>query len=254
MTDLETLRSALREQPADGFAEPDLGAIMAKGRRIRRRRRLATGAGGVAATLATVLVLVGAVALKGSSSDQQPLPPAASAPAPPPSASIPAPAPASVSPAPLTGAASDRPFGEAIPLGVEAGGGRELVLCAFAIDEPQTPDVRFGLQVAYRNQAGEYDVLLASNEFKGSDRSFGFHAVDGGDVIRGTFVPVFGYFAGPAARITSTVRGKPVEAKAIPWSEDPSIVIFWFDGTQVESAGVLTPLVAYDARGLRLTE
>ncbi|HET6286018.1 MAG TPA: hypothetical protein VFG15_04605 [Amycolatopsis sp.] len=250
MTDLETLRSALREQPAEGFAEPDLGAIMTKGRRIRRRRRLATGAGGVAATLATVLVIVGAVALKGSSSDQ-PLPPAASAPAPPPSASIPAPAP--VSPT-LTEAASDRPFGEAIPLGVEAGGGRELVLCAFAIDEPQMPDVRFGLQVAYRTQAGEYDALLASNEFKGSDRSFGFHAVDGGDVIRGTFVPVFGYFAGPAARITSTVRGKPVEAKAIPWSEDPSIVIFWFDGTQVESAGVLTPLVAYDARGQRLTK
>ncbi|WP_370305389.1 hypothetical protein [Amycolatopsis sp. WAC 01375] len=128
------------------------------------------------------------------------------------------------------------------------------MLYAFAIDEPQMPDVRFGLQVAYRNQTGEYDALLASNEFKGSDRSFGFHAVDGGDVIRGTFVPVFGYFAGPAARITSTVRGKPVEAKAIPWSEDPSIVLFWFDGAQVESAGALTPLIAYDAKGQRLTK
>ncbi|WP_410576027.1 hypothetical protein [Amycolatopsis sp. lyj-108] len=249
MTDLETLRSALREPPAEEFAEPDLGAIMTKGRRIRRRRRLATGAGGVAATLVTVLVIVGAVALKGSSSDQQPLPPAASAPAPPPS--VPAPAPASPT---ITEAPSEQPFGETIPLGVKGEGGRELVLYAFAIDEPRMPDVRFGLQVAYRNQTGEYDALLASNEFKGSDRSFGFHAVDGGDVIQGTFVPVFGYFAGPAARITSTVRGKPVEAKAIPWSEDPSIVLFWFDGAQVESAGVLTPLVAYDAKGQRLTK
>ncbi|MFI9449420.1 hypothetical protein [Amycolatopsis sp. NPDC052450] len=248
MTDLETLRSALREPPAEEFAEPDLGAIMTKGRRIRRRRRLATGAGGVAATLVTVLVIVGAVALKGSSSDQQPLPPAASAPAPP---SAPIPAPASPT---ITEAPSEQPFGEAIPLGVKGEGGRELVLYAFAIDEPQMPDVRFGLQVAYRNQTGDYDALLASNEFKGSDRSFGFHAVDGGDVIQGTFVPVFGYFAGPAARITSTVRGKPVEAKAIPWSEDPSIVLFWFDGAQVESAGVLTPLIAYDAKGQRLTK
>ncbi|QXV60443.1 hypothetical protein [Amycolatopsis sp. TNS106] len=249
MTDLETLRSALREPPAEGFAEPDLGAIMTKGRRIRRRRRLATGAGGVAATLVTVLVIVGAVALKGSSSEQQPLPPAASAPTPP-SASAPAPAPAPAT----TEAPPEQPFGEAIPLGIKGEGGRELVIHAFAIDEPQMPDVRFGLQVAYRNGAGDYDALLAANEFKGSDRSFGFHAVDGGDLIRGTFVPVFGYFSGPAVRITSTVRGKPVEAKIVPWSEDPSVVIFWFEPGQVESPYVLTPLVAYDARGQRLTK
>ncbi|MFD6070992.1 hypothetical protein ACFWGA_27620, partial [Amycolatopsis lurida] len=148
----------------------------------------------------------------------------------------------------------EQPFGEAIPLGIKGEGGRELVIHAFAIDEPQMPDVRFGLQVAYRNGAGDYDALLAANEFKGSDRSFGFHAVDGGDLIRGTFVPVFGYFSGPAVRITSTVRGKPVEAKIVPWSEDPSVVIFWFDPGQVESPYVLTPLVAYDARGQRLTK
>ncbi|RSN58681.1 hypothetical protein DMH01_21870 [Amycolatopsis sp. WAC 04182] len=248
MTDLETLRSALREPPAEDFAEPDLGAIMTKGRRIRRRRRLATGAGGVAATLVTVLVIVGAVALRGSSSsEQQPLPPAASAPA-----SVPMPPPV---PAPtITAAPAEAPFGKAIPLGIKGEGGRELVIHAFAIDEPQMPDVKFGLQVAYRNGDGDYDALLAANEFKGSDRSFGFHAVDGGDLIRGTFVPVFGYFAGPAARVTSTVRGKPVEAKAVPWSEDPSVVIFWFDPGQVESPYVLTPLIAYDARGQRLTK
>ncbi|UUV28394.1 hypothetical protein NQK81_26725 [Amycolatopsis roodepoortensis] len=248
MTDLETLRSALREPPAGGFAEPDLDAIMTKGRRIRRRRRLAAGGGGIAAAVVTVLVIVGAVALKEPA--QRPLPPAASAPVT--SSPVP-PQPAPASPT-ITAAPADQPFGEAIPLGVKGEGGRELVLYAFAIEEPRMPDVRFGLQVAYRSQSGEYDALLASNEFKGSDRSFGFHAVDGGDVIRGTFVPVFGYFAGPAARITSTVRGKPVEAKAIPWSEDPSVVIFWFDGAQVESAGVLTPLVAYDAKGQRLTK
>ncbi|UMP02616.1 hypothetical protein [Amycolatopsis sp. EV170708-02-1] len=243
MTDLETLRSALREPPAEGFAEPDLGAIMTKGRRIRRRRRLATGAGGIAATVVTVLVIVGAVALREPA--RQPLPPAASAPV------APAPAPASPS---IIEAPSVSPLGDVIPLGLKGEGGRELVIYASEIDEPSMPDVRFGLQVAYRNSAGEYEALMAANEFKGSDRSFGFHAVDGGDLIRGTFVPVFGYFSGPAVRVTSTVRGKPVEAKVIPWSEDPSVVIFWFDGAQVESPYVLTPLVAYDAKGQRLTK
>ncbi|MFI7117707.1 hypothetical protein [Amycolatopsis sp. NPDC049868] len=243
MTDLETLRSALREPPAEGFAEPDLGAIMTKGRRIRRRRRLATGAGGVAAAVVTVLVIVGAVALREPA--QQPLPPAASAPA--------APVPAPVSPS-VTEAPSVSPLGDVIPLGLKGEGGRELVIYASEIDEPSMPDVRFGLQVAYRSGAGEYEALLSANEFKGSDRSFGFHAVDGGDLVQGTFVPVFGYFSGPAVRISSTVRGKPVEAKVIPWSEDPSVVIFWFDGAQVESPYVLTPLVAYDAKGQRLTK
>ncbi|EME60037.1 hypothetical protein [Amycolatopsis decaplanina] len=248
MTDLETLRSALREPPAEGFAEPDLGAIMTKGRRIRRRRRLATGAGGVAATVVTVLVIVGAVALKKPPPPaQQPLPPAASAPSS--SALPPAPQP-TITKAPSTSV----PLGNIISLETKSEGGREMVLYASALDEPDLPGVEFGLRVAYRNDDGSYDDLMISNEYKKSDRSFGFHAVDGGDVIRGTFVPVFGYFAGSATRITSTVRGKPVEAKVVPWSEDPTVSIFWFDGSQVESAGVLTPLVAYDARGQRLTK
>ncbi|AUI62875.1 hypothetical protein [Amycolatopsis sp. BJA-103] len=245
MTDLESLRSALREPPAEEFAEPDLGAIMTKGRRIRRRRRLATGAGGVAAAVVTVLVIVGAVALKEPS--QRPLPPAASTTtsAQPPVTSLPAVTDPAPSPAPL---------GETTSLGIKGEDGRELVIYAFAIDEPALPGVEFGLQVAYRNVDGSYEALLGSNEFKGSDRSFGFHAVDGGDILQNTFVPVFGYFAGPATRITSTVRGKPVEANVVPWSGDPSVMIFWFSPSDVESTGVLTPLVAYDARGQRLVK
>ncbi|MFD5091725.1 hypothetical protein ACFWMR_14060 [Amycolatopsis thailandensis] len=252
MTDLETLRSALREPPAEEFTEPDLGAIMTKGRRIRRRRRLATGAGGVAATVVTVLVIVGAVALKKPPPGRQPLPPAASAP----SSSLQQPA----SPPPSPQATSTQapstsvPLGNIISLGTKSDDGREIVLYASALDEPDMPNIEFGLRIAYRNGDGSYEDLMMSNEYKKSDRSFGFHAVDGGDVVRGAFVPVFGYFAGGAARITSTVRGKPVEAKVVPWSEDPSVSIFWFDGAQVESAGVLTPLIAYDVRGQRLTK
>ncbi|GAB3705297.1 hypothetical protein GCM10027598_06350 [Amycolatopsis oliviviridis] len=249
MTDLETLRSALREPPAEDFAEPDLGAIMTKGRRIRRRRRLATGAGGVAATVATVLVIVGAVALKEPA--QSPLPPAASAPSSVQPSSVP---PSVALPAPTDPSAGIGPLGSVVSLQTKGESGRELVIYAFAIDESTMPGIEFGLQTAYRNADGSYEELLATNEFKGSDRSFGFHAVDGGDLVRGTFIPVFGYFAGPAKRITSTVRGKPVEAKTAAWSEDPSVVIFWFDPGQVESSDVLTPLVAYDAKGQRLTK
>ncbi|OXM46213.1 hypothetical protein [Amycolatopsis alba] len=251
MTDLETLRSALREPPAEEFTEPDLGAIMTKGRSIRRRRRLATGAGGVAATVVTVLVIVGAVALrKPPPAQQQPLPPAASAPS---SSSSVAPTPAP-RPTSTKAPSTSTPFGNIISLETRGDGDREMVLYASALDEPDLPNVAFGLRIAYRNGDGSYEDLMMSNEYKKSDRSFGFHAVDGGDVIRGAFVPVFGYFVGGAERITSTVRGKPVEAKVVRWSEDPSVALFWFDGSQVESAGVLTPLIAYDARGQRLTK
>ncbi|WP_181773109.1 hypothetical protein [Amycolatopsis pittospori] len=249
MTDIETLRSALREEPAEEFSAPDIGAIMAKGRRIRRRRRLTTGAGGVAATVVTVLVIVGAVALREPARQPEVLPPAASAPSSSTASPVP-PAPVATAP-PYSELA---PLGDVIPLGVKGDGDREMVLYAFAIDQPTQPGVEFGLKVGYRNADGTYDGLLATNEYKGSDRSFGFHATDGGERVQNTFIPVFGYFAGPAVRITSTVRGKPVEAKAVPWSVDPSVVIFWFDQAQVESSDVLTPLVAYDAKGQRLTK
>lgn len=245
MTDIETLRSALREPPAEGFAAPDIAGIMAKGKRIRRRRRLATGAGGVAAAAVTVLVIAGAVALREPR--QEVLPPAASAPA------ATAPAPPSAGSATTT-SPIDPPLGDVIPLGITGEDRRELVIYASAIDEPVLPDIQFGVHIAYRNADGTYDVLLATNEFKGSDRSFGFHATDGGELIQDTFIPVFGYFAGPAVRITSTVRGKTVSAKTAVWSEDPSVVLFWFDQADVPSSDVLTPLIAYDAKGQRLTK
>lgn len=251
MTDIETLRSALREPPAEEFAAPDIAGIMAKGKRIRRRRRLATGAGGVAAAAVTVLVIAGAVALRAPQSQQpQPLPPAASAPV----TSGPV-TPGPVSPGPATTEQpTAAPLGEVIFLGADARTGRDLVLYAYPINEPALPEIQFGLHVAYRKTDGTYEGLLATNEFKGTDRSFGFHATDGGELIDDTFIPVFGYFAGPATTITSTVRGKTVTAKTQAWSEDPTVVFFWFAQDDVPSSDVLTPLVAYDAKGQRLTK
>ncbi|MEV6908225.1 hypothetical protein [Amycolatopsis sp. NPDC051071] len=252
MTDLETLRSALREEPAEEFAAPDIAAIMTKGKRIRRRRRLVTGAGGVAATVVTVLVIVGAVALREPARQPEALPPAASASSPSPSlspSSFPASTATTAPPYPRA-----QPLGDVIPLDVEGEGDRKMVLYATAFDEPTLQDIQFGLNVAYQNDDGTFDGLYMTNETRGSDRSFGFHATGGGTLVRNTFIPVFGYFAGPAVRITSTVRGKPVEARTAVWSEDPSVVIFWFEGSQVQSSNVLTPLTAYDAKGQRLTK
>jgi hypothetical protein len=60
MTDLDTLRRALRAQQdlgPDGRATSDLGDIMARGRRLRLRRRL-TAAGGVVCAVAVVFGVV----------------------------------------------------------------------------------------------------------------------------------------------------------------------------------------------------
>jgi hypothetical protein len=248
VNELERLKSALNEAPPEPFAAPDLTRIMADGTRIRRRRRLLTGAGAAAAVVAVVAVVFGAVQLRPGP-QQQPAPVAA--------------APSTVGPAstvPSTAAPeTDRatPLGDVVSLGIKNAGG-ELVLYAFKIDEPQAmPGVGFGLMLAVRDVGGLHPVY-AANEVNGSDRSFGFHATSGG-LIAGTrttqvAVPVLGYFAGPAARITSTVHGKPVAARLAKWSEDPNVVFFWFDPVQVPSAGALTPLAAYTAGGTRLTK
>jgi hypothetical protein len=248
VNELERLKSALNEAPPEPFAAPDLARIMADGTRIRRRRRLLTGAGAAAAVVAVVAVVFGAVQLRPQ---PQQAPVAA--------------APSTVGPAstvPSTAApATERatPLGDVVSLGIKNPAG-ELVLYAYKMDEPQAlPGVSFGLMLAVRDSSGLHPVY-AANEVNGSDRSFGFHATSGG-ILAGIGtdttqvpVPVLGYFAGPAARITSTVHGKPVEAHLAKWSEDPGVVFFWFDPVQVPSAGALTPLAAYSSGGTRLTK
>ncbi|MGW4521527.1 hypothetical protein [Amycolatopsis sp. NPDC004378] len=240
MNDLDDFRAALRQPPEEPFAEPDLAEIMAAGTRIRRRRRVLTSAAGIAAAAAVVLVVVFAVQLR------QPAPaPVAQPPSPSTSVTKP-PSPSAATPAP-------RPAGDVVGTGIRTGAG-EIVFFAQAIDDPQAlPGIHFGLTAGFRTD-GSLQAVLATNETRGSDRSFGFHATDGGEVIRDQVIPVFGYFAGPAARITTTVHGKTVEANLAKWTEDPGVVIFWFDPVAVPSSGTLTPLIAYDTAGKRLTK
>ncbi|MEU0536715.1 hypothetical protein [Amycolatopsis tolypomycina] len=236
MNDLDDFRAALRQPPEEPFAEPDLAKIMAGGRRIRRRRRVLTGTAGVAAAAAVVLVVVFATQLR------QPAPaPVAQPPSPSLSVSATSPAPA-----------AERPIGNVVGTGIRTPAG-EIVIYARAVDLPELSGTRFGLVAGYRSGTSLQSVL-ATNETRGSDRSFGFHATDGGDVIGNQVIPVFGYFAGPAARITTTVHGQTVEANLARWTEDPNVVIFWFHPDTVPDSAVLTPLIAYDANGKRLTK
>ena len=237
MNELDDFRAALRQPPDEPFAEPDLAKIMAGGKRIRRRRRLLTGTAGVAAAAAVVLVVVFAIQLR------QPAPaPVAQPPSPSTSA-----APASTSPP-----AAEQPIGNVVGTGIRTASG-EIVIYARAVDLPELPGTRFGLVAGFRSGTSLQSVL-ATNETRGSDRSFGFHATDGGDVIGNQVIPVFGYFAGPAARITTTVHGQTVEAHLAKWTADPEVVIFWFHPDTVPDSAVLTPLIAYDADGNRLTK
>ncbi|QRP45862.1 hypothetical protein [Amycolatopsis sp. FDAARGOS 1241] len=250
MTDLDKLRAALHEPPAHPFAPPDLARIIADGKRIRRRRRLATGAGAVAAVAAVVGIVFGAAFLRTPGEPAPTRLPALAAPS------------ASASAAPSYAPTSStylpppkvltQPEGDVIATGTKTHQG-ELGLYAYRFDEPSLPDVHFGVMAA--TQAGKtLRPLYASNEVRGSDRSFGFHTTAGGLTINDVFVPVFGYFSGPAARITSTVRGKPVDAHVAKRSQDPSVVVFWFDQSAVPCAAQLTPPVAYAANGSRLTK
>jgi hypothetical protein len=235
MNELDDFRAALRQPPGEPFAEPDLAKIMADGTRLRRRRRVLTGTAGVAAAAAVVLVVVFAIQLR------QPAPaPVAQPPAPVPAVSTTGEPPA------------EQAIGEVVATGIRTRTG-ELVFYARAIDVAQLPDVRFGLVAGIRS-GNSLQAVLVTNEFRGSDRSFGFHATDGGETIGDQLIPVFGYFAGPAARITTTVHGTTVEAKLAKWTADPGVVFFWFDPAAVPDSAVLTPLIAYDADGKRLTK
>ncbi|MBE1499459.1 hypothetical protein H4696_006559 [Amycolatopsis lexingtonensis] len=236
MNDLDDFRAALRQPPDEPFAEPDLAAIMAGGTRLRRRRRVLTSAAGIAAAAVVVLVVGFAIQVRQ--------------PAPAPVAQPPAPVVTTPTPAPST--AAEQPVGDVIGTGIKTARG-EIVFFARAVDLPELPDTHFGLVAGFRS--GEtLESVLMTNEFRGSDRSFGFHATDGGELSGDEVIPVFGYFAGQVARITTTVHGKTVDANLAKWTADPNVVIFWFDPAAVPNSAVLTPLIAYDAAGKRLTK
>jgi len=150
--------------------------------------------------------------------------------------------------APAAVAAPDSPaWGEVIPTGIEDGG-QERVFYVVRIDEDALPQTRFGVMAGRQDRAGALTGDVVTNEVAAADRADGFHAVWGGSGPNGTSVPAFGYYVGPAVSITATAGGRQVRAAQAVWSEDPRVVVFWFDNP----GGPIADLAAFDARGNRL--
>ena len=238
MKDLDNLKTALQTPPPEGFAALDTGAIISAGKRIRRRRRVRSGAGLVAVAAAVVLVVTGVNSFKTAETPVATGGPSLTTSAPPLTTRDPSQEPRV-------------PLGDVIATGILDKLG-ERVFYLVKVDAPELPDTRFGLMAGHRAADGTLSGELMSNEFQGSDRRPGFHAIDGGELVGDQFMPVSGYYAGPVEKITSTVHGKPVEARLASWSEDPSIVVFWFTEEDVPSSTLLTPPVALGKNSVKL--
>lgn len=155
--------------------------------------------------------------------------------------SAPAPSSFEVAAAPAVSAApSEAPA--IISTGIKAGRG-EWVLYAEPIDEPAIPKITFGVMLGWSVDGAEPVDAVMANETSGSDKAPGFHAVQGSMEIEQGVTPTFGYYVGPAAKITGKVGGKKVTAAKAPLGD---IQVFWFE------AEGLSGLAAYDANGKKL--
>ena len=135
------------------------------------------------------------------------------------------------------------PAGRIVSTGIKAGNG-EWVLYSRPVKLDANPKITFGvmLGVSVRGAAPVDAVML--NETSGSDKSPGFHGIQGSMTIDQGRTPTFGYYAGPAAKITAKSGGRTVTAAQAPL--DDSIQVFWFEEERVGK------FAAYDADGKKL--
>ena len=245
MNDLEDLKDAMHSTPDFEPRPLDLDAVMAQGGRLRRRRQIAVGATSGVAVLALLVGGAQLARLGGGGNGDAP----AAAPF---VAAAPSAAP-SLSPSTVPADhESAEPLGEVIETGLRTPGG-EQVLWFTPVSDQQIPDTSFGLMMGRRTADGSLTGDVIINETEGSDRKPGFHSPEGPMNVNGVDTPAFGYYAGAdAVKITVTADGHKVQAKTAVWSEDPSIVAFWFDPAKVKPDATLTKLTAYDRSGRTL--
>ncbi len=244
MNNLDDLRDAMHTTPGFEPQPLDLAQVMAAGGRIRRRRRVTVGA---ASGLAVLVLLVGGAQLTRSGS---------SAPAGPPTAGLPAAAQPSVSAAaeatpepqePDPGAA----LGDIVDTGMRVEG-MERVLWMQRLEEPSLRDISIGIVAGLRDARGSLLIDIVNNEVEGSDRAPGFHALQMAMVVDDRPTPAFGYYVGDAAQITVVADGRTVRARQATWSEDRSVVLFWFDLKKVKPTSKVGKATAYDRAGRKL--
>lgn len=116
------------------------------------------------------------------------------------------------------------------------------------------PGIEFGIMAGTKKGSALTPVVMA-NETEGDDTAPGFHAVQGGMIVGedNAATPAFGYYAGPAAKITAQGKdGGTVTARQAGWSGDRAVVVFWFDPAEVGKEFSPKNLTAFDAAGERL--
>jgi len=151
---------------------------------------------------------------------------------------------ASPSPPPTRVASSEHEvLGDVIPSGFG-----DLVFYGVKVEEPRLPETTFGIMAGARDANGGLKDLVITNETSGSDKAPGFHGVTGGLGVENHEVPSFGYYYGPAVKITGRIYGTIGVAHQARWSEDPNVVVFWFDPSGPDPED----LKAYDAAGNEL--
>ncbi|PRX18422.1 hypothetical protein [Actinoplanes italicus] len=138
------------------------------------------------------------------------------------------------------------PLGEIIPSGLNSADG-EWVFYGVAVTQSAEPDVDFGIMAGRRVAGGVVTADVMANEVEGSATAPGFHAVSGSMNVDYRDTPTFGYYAGPAAKITAKIGSRTVTASQAAWSENPSVVVFWF-----APKSTIKNLTAFDAAGKKL--
>jgi hypothetical protein len=232
VNDLDDLRDAMHSTPDFAPRPLDLAAVMIAGGRLRRRRRLAVGA---ASGLAVLVLLIGGAQF------------ARSRPAEPTGDAVAARPPGTA----VAAVPADDTFGEVVDTGVRTGD-QTWLLWIKRIDDPALPDTSIGMVAGRRDAGGRPVVDMLSNETEGSDRSPGFHAMQMASKLGSGTTPAYGYYVGDAARITVVADGRTVTARRARWSEDSSIVLFWFTLKQVNPGTTVKQVTAYDSTGRRL--
>jgi hypothetical protein len=205
MTDLDTFRAVLRG-PDDG-RPPALDDIMHAGQKLRRKRRLIT------ATIAAAAL----IAASGSTAAVW-------------QAQRPSPVQAAVWP--QTSDGMDGSWGQVVDTGITQKD-RQIVVTAFLNVNPAYPKIKFGVRACATTVDDRLTPCTNTFDDVPPDNSPGFHSIELPTNIEGFDFPMYGYYVGPAATITVKSRGKVATAETATWSENPSVVLFWFPLDQV---------------------
>lgn len=243
MNNLDDLKDAMHSPPDFEPRPLDLDGVMVAGGRLRRRRRLAVGS---ASALAVAALLVGGAQLvhRNAAPSTQAAAPGLQA-----SPGLPASQAAGRSARPQ---ATERgPLGDPIDTGLLADGAEQVIYAVPVQDGPR-PDVDFGFMAGRRLPDGSLKGDVMINETETSARAPGFRGAEAPMVVDDVATPAFGYYVGPATKITVLADGRKVTAQQAPWSEDASVIAFWFDPAQVKAGAKLEKLTAYGKDGARL--